>query len=421
MLSNMRVAAAALLFGTVFPPHGMAQSPPALKILYSFTGQNGDGSVPMTGLVIGKNKALYGTTSAGGVWGAGSVFQLQPPAAAGGAWTETVIYSFPSTPGCCGITPNGLTLGENGTIYGSTYLGGLGWGTVFELKPPASAGEAWTETVLYAITGQDGDGAAPGNYHTALVFAHDGSLYGSTLFGGVMTGACAPLGCGTVFKLTRVDGAWTESILYTFTGQNGDGAGPEGVALSQNGDLYGVTFSGGTLNLGTAFELAPPAAGGGGAWTETVLHNFAGPPGDGYGPDSNQAGVLYGTTAGNQYQGDGLAFQLTPSGPAGTWVEAILFSFQTTGYGPNGLVLGSSETLYGTEAGIGAGDGTVFELRQPVAGRAWSETVLHNFTGESGDGAEPYGPLVIGVNGALFGTTSAGGTAGLGTVFQLDR
>jgi hypothetical protein len=425
MPPTIRTAAAALIFALALPPHSVAQAPPpVLRTLYSFTGQNGDGSAPMTALVIGKNSALYGTTSAGGVAGAGSVFQLQPPAATGGAWTETVIYSFPSTPGCCGISPNGLTLGVNGAIYGTTYLGGSGGGTVFELKPPAAAGEAWTETVLYAFTGQDGDGASPGNYHTALVFANDGSLFGSTLFGGITTGSCAPLGCGTVFKLTRVDGAWKERVLYTFTGQNGDGAGPEGVALGQNGVLYGVTFSGGISNLGTAFELAPPAEGGG-AWTETVIHTFAGPPSDGYGPNTSvivgQAGMLYGSTFGNQNQGPGLAFQLTPSGTGGTWVEDILFNFQTTSYGPNGLVLGAGGTLYGTEDGIGAGGaGTVFELRQPAAGREWGETILYSFTGGN-DGGAPWGPLVIGANGALYGTTSAGGTAGLGTVFELDR
>jgi uncharacterized repeat protein (TIGR03803 family) len=320
-----------------------------------------------------------------------------------------------------------LTLGEDGAIYGTTYLGGVGLCTVFELKPPAAEGEAWAETTLYVFTGQNGDGAGPGNFETALVLGNDGALYGTTLYGGVTTGSCATIGCGTVFRMTRVDGSWMESVLYAFTGQNGDGVSPEGVVFGEDGDLYGTTFSGGTSNLGTVFELAPPAVAGG-AWEETVLHSFAGPTTDGYSPNSRaiigKTGMLYGATFGNQQGGAGMAFQLMPPGPGGTWTESILFNFTdlNSGIDPSGLVLGTSGALFGTAADLGTADaGAVFELRPPAAGGKWSETILHNFTGQNGDGATPYGPLVIGENGAIYGTTSAGGAAGLGTVFELDR
>jgi uncharacterized repeat protein (TIGR03803 family) len=82
-----------------------------------------------------------------------------------------------------------------------------------------------------------------------------------------------------------------------------------------------------------------------------------------------------------------------------------------------GLVQGTTGTLYGTTTD---GPGAVFRLVPPrSAGEPWVETILHNFTGKDGDGAIPLAPLVFGSNGMLFGTTSTGGAAGFGTVFEV--
>jgi len=156
-------------------------------------------------------------------------------------------------------------------FYGTTFRGGAGTlcayytvvtgcGTVFQLTQAAS-GEAWTETVLHSFTGLDGDGAFPAG---SLVVGGNGSLYGTTQYGGSATfgSPCTSngaSGCGTAFVLTPPavpGGAWTESVLHSFTGTNGDGAIPEGpLLLSPTGVLYGTTSAGGTANYGTVFSL----------------------------------------------------------------------------------------------------------------------------------------------------------------------
>jgi uncharacterized repeat protein (TIGR03803 family) len=130
-------------------------------------------------------------------------------------------------------------------------------------------------------------------------------LYGTTEEGGTGTGgtgfACSS-GCGTVFSLTppaTPGGAWTETVLHDFAFTGGDGAVPEaGVVIGTSGVLYGTTAYGGASDAGTVFSLTPPASPGG-AWTETVLHDFTGGS-DGRYPEAGVAmgksGGLFGTT-----------------------------------------------------------------------------------------------------------------------------
>ena len=188
------------------------------------------------------------------------------------------------------------------------------------------------------------------------------------------------------------------TTLYRFTDQNGDGAGPTaGVVVAKSGLLYGTTATGGSSNYGTVFELKPPVSPSK-VWTETVLYSFGGPPSDGSSPNAvmiGENGTLYGTTAGGGSAGNGTVFQLTPpASPAGAWTESVLHSF--TGQNGDGLfpvgavVLDQSGALYGATYRGGLSDvGTIYQLT-PADG-AWAETVLHSFTGQSGDGAYPEG------------------------------
>jgi uncharacterized repeat protein (TIGR03803 family) len=130
-------------------------------VLYSFKGGTSDGANPWSGSLIADSSGnLYGTTQYGGAFAptigasTGTVFQLSPPATAGGAWTERVLYNFCSLPSCSdGAVPySGLIADSSGNLYGTTGLGGASgasnYGVVFKLAPPATAGGAWTETVL---------------------------------------------------------------------------------------------------------------------------------------------------------------------------------------------------------------------------------------------------------------------------------
>ena len=337
--------------------------------IYNFTGQNGDGAEPNGILAIGKNGVLYGTTAGGGS-------------------------------GPCAITfvPSGC-------------------GTVFELRPPATPGGAWTESILYRFAGANGDGWSP---YGGVVIGQGGRLYGTTLNGG---SGCGTWGCGIVFELTppsTTGGSWTETVIHCFTGEDGDGATPLGsLPLGTNGELYGLTTSGGSSNYGAVFRLAPA----GENWTETVLYSFPvlsfnlpqGYPAD-MGLTIGAGGALYGATAAGGQSGYGMVFRLTPpAAPGGSWTETELFSFnEGDGAGPNGGVIADPNGVFygGTFTG-GKGDcagdsgcGTVFELTPPSKGAGtWQETVICDF-GSSCGGPWAFFPetnVVLGGNGVLYG------------------
>ena len=258
------------------------------KVLYRFVGGQ-DGTNPQSALAVGKGGVLYGTTYYGAgpcslgtpLAGCGTIFSLSPPSSAGGAWSKTVLYSFQ---GNDGASPLGLLYGADGTLYGVANRGGngciagaganpQGCGFAFSLSPPASAGLPWTETLLHTF--QSGtDGAHP----NGLVFGAKSQsgfvLYGATNEGGTEN-SCRGYGCGTVYSLTPPTisgGAWAETILHAFPGQ--EGAEPEGnMAIGAGGQLYGVTSAGGEYNEGTVYVLTPPTSAAG-TWTKTVLWNF---------------------------------------------------------------------------------------------------------------------------------------------------
>src|ERR1017187_10338672 len=276
------------------------------KVLHNFSGIP-DGASPMAGLIWDAAGNLYGTTVWGGTspscgGGCGTVFELTP--AAGGGWTEKVLWSFGN--GTDGVSPvAGMVFDAAGNLYGTTLYGGTtGFGTVFELTPAADG--TWAEKVLYSF-GNGTDGSIP---DSGLIFDADGNLYGTTTQGGTFNQT------GTVFELTpAAGGIGTEKVLHSF-GNGTDGTYPEGgLIFDAAGNLYGTTWGGGAQgNGGTVFELTTAA---GGTWPERGLHNF-GSGADGAHPGAglvfDAAGNLYGTTRGGGTYGGGTVFELTPAG-----------------------------------------------------------------------------------------------------------
>lgn len=153
------------------------------------------GAIP-NGVVQDSNGDLYGTTQSGGSAGYGTVFQLSPPSAPGGNWTETILYNFAGTPAGDGSQPNSVpVLGPGGVLYGTTFDGGTtGHGAIYEVLPPSSPGGNWTEVILYSFSG-GADGWAP----NGVALGPDGNLYGTTEIGGVSKGGIRNQ--GTVFQL----------------------------------------------------------------------------------------------------------------------------------------------------------------------------------------------------------------------------
>jgi len=405
-------------------PSAQAQT---FTALHTFTG-GADGANPRGGgLLIDKAGGLYGGTESGGRHtsyclenGCGVIFKMSPR---GSGWAFSTLYSFGG--GTDGFLPEQvLSFGPSGSLYGTTYfgpgdgLGGLGNGTVFNLKPPATACKTalcpWTETVLYRFLGSPADGAEPAGGHP--VFDRDGNLYSTTFSGG-------PGGStGNVYELERATG-WTERVLYNFpAGSNG--LSPwSGVVFDNTGNLYGTTlYGGGSGSAGVIFQLTPSGSG----WIYQVLHAFEYAT-EGSSPYSavvfDRDGNLYGTTSAAGPNGAGTVWELSHA--SGSWNLIVLHAF-TGSYldGPwGGLLIDSDGNLYGTAQHQGVyGWGSVFKLSR--SGGSWNYTSLYDFTGES-DGAQPGTQLVMDANSNLYGTTFFGGLyqgySGFGVVFKISQ
>ncbi|MGO9123711.1 MAG: choice-of-anchor tandem repeat GloVer-containing protein [Terriglobales bacterium] len=427
-LRNLSICIAMLLASGVWAAAQLEE------VVYSFGTKAGDGVGPYGGLIADAAGNLYGTTVNGGAGGFGTVYELSPPVGKL-PWSEAVLYSFTGNED--GEYPWGtLVFDAAGNLYGTASQGGNasctlgGCGTIFELSPPALPGGSWTETTLHAFGGGS-DGIYPNG---GVVFDTAGNLYGSTRAGG------APCGCGTVLELsppTAPGGAWTEAVLYSFTGGFEDGAFPDApVILDGAGNVYSTTFEGGSIACsfsycGTVFELTPS---NGGPWTETVIHNFGTGSEDGMSPQFaglllTKSGALVGTTPFSEPNGGGTVFgMLPPSSPGGQWSYAVLYAFGTQvprdGLEPLAGVTYADGALYGTTDGGGEGpSGTVFQLSPAGVGK-WKETGLYSFNGAPKDGFGPAAALLL-HNGALFGTTEQGGSGpceyGCGTVFNIRK
>lgn len=309
--------------------------------------------------------------------------------------TETVLHSF-ANDGRDGYTPYADVVVVNGNIYGTTFRGGLfGVGTVYKIT------RSGTAVILNSFSADGADGINP--YGASVVRDKAGNFYGATYQGGAF-------GNGTVFKL---DPAGNETVLHSFKVDGIDGYLPNpGLVIDAVGNLYGTTYAGGTFGFGTVFKLTASGI-------ESVLHSFDGT--DGCNPVD--AGVvlkgktaMYGVTSQCGAGGVGTVFRLTQSG-----VLTVLHHFAADGVDGNlpnaGLVLDKKTgDLYGTTYKGGAfNNGTVYRITM-----SGTLSILHSFAANGTDGANPMARVAFdAATGNLYGTTVAGGTHNLGTVFKL--
>ncbi len=210
-------------------------------IVYRFGSRFGDARDPTTGLVD-VNGTLYGTTRHGGTGrcrnhGCGTVYSISQ------SGKEKVLYSF----GDSGDGPHGGLIAVNRTLYGTTSLGGpggsgscnKGCGTVYSITTHGK------ETVLYNFAG-----GSDGEHPVAGLIDVNGTLYGTTVWGGGSK-YCGPKGCGTIYSVST---SGAEQVLHSFSGLDGDD--PKAGLIDVNGTLYGTT-SGGDGGGGTVFALTP--------------------------------------------------------------------------------------------------------------------------------------------------------------------
>ena len=274
--------------------------------------------------------------------------------------------------------------------------------------------QAQTIAVLHNFNGGD-DGSTPA---AGLTLDRAGNLYGTTT--GTITDSPS-----TVFKMSRAGSGWIFSNLYAFNHPNDPSEIYAPVVFGPDGRLYGTAYEGAQFNLGAVFALQPPATvcrTVSCPWTLTILHSFDGM--DGTHPDRgnlvfDSAGNIYGTTYAGGAHVQGTVFKLTRS--SNGWTESVLYSFTggSDGGSPeSGVAFDNAGNLYGTTSvGGSAGVGTVYEL-SPSAG-GWTETTLYTFTGGD-DGANPIGGVAVDAQGNLYGTAARGGTDGVGTAWELS-
>lgn len=335
-----------------------------------------------------------------------------------GTQSFQVLHTFEN--GRDGADPSGSLLLVNDTAYGTTWNGGIGKyavynpdGTIFKIS---IGGGHYRVLYRFAAHVPFGQRAYPDG---GLVSDSDGNFYGTTNEGG-------PYAKGTVYKLSPRGRVIT---LHTFEGGPADGEYPRSKLLRDaKGNLYGTTEAGGSTGCygagcGTVFKIDKSGY-------ESVLYAFAGDPADGCVPYGgvvrDRQGNLYGTTTEcgsapcTMYYVCGIVYKIDPHGR-----ETVLYRFTIDGAGGAGpddtLLLDSNGALYGTtDAGGKADDGVVFKVDEHG-----NETVLYNFTAGS-DGAAPFGGLVQDAAGNFYGTTEDGGGYACnngndcGTVFKLD-
>jgi uncharacterized repeat protein (TIGR03803 family) len=244
------------------------------------------------------------------------------------------------------------------------------------------------------------------------IFDRFGNLYGTTYLGGTY-------GSGSVYKLSLYGKSWEYSSVYSLKGIT-DGAGPAfgSLAFGPGGLLFGTTEGGGYL--GTAFEVCPEV---GCTSVESVVHSF------GHGTDGNEpiggvafdsAGNFYGTTLLGGVLGNGTVWEASRSGKG--WITRVIYSFGATSTDANNAVAGvtvdAHGNLYGTTSFGGTnGIGAIYELTPSASG--WAESVIYNFQGLN-DGQNPVGGVILDEAGNLYGTTFDGGVNGGGTVYELS-
>ena len=335
-------------------------------VLYSFCSTGNpdtcpDGSYPIAGLLADKAGNFYGTTTGGGSSNQGVVFRLSPPQQSGGAWTQTVLWTFGSGKNNGTFPSYGkLNMDNAGNIYGTTSGGGnKNLGIVYELSPAGNS--TYTFSVLHSFSGPDGGGPEYG-----VAIDGSGNLYGTTEVGGPSNPACTfgAGGCGVVYELSQTGGKWKETVLYRFKGGSSGWAPVSPIYFDQAGNLYGTFSNGGQLGncppayCGGVFKLVREA-GGGKAYTFSFDGQNGGTPLGGVLPVSDS--LSFGTSTAQR----GNIFQILGK------TETVLYTFCsqpgcTDGWSPGyGTVMRRGNGLYGVAMKGGVNNsGVLYSLTQ---------------------------------------------------------
>ncbi|MGA2659094.1 MAG: choice-of-anchor tandem repeat GloVer-containing protein [Verrucomicrobiota bacterium] len=413
-----------------------------LQTLWSFGVPGQSAGAPQAPLVQGPDGALYGTTLYGIASSTNYVFQVQGYGTVFKINTDgagfSVLHYFGQDSMGGQLPRGGLLVGSDGVLYGTT---GNGFGTVFKLNPDGTS-YATLHTFAYPtgsqgpnaglIEGQDGAlyGMTGGESATLFKLSRDGTSFAILHTFGASEFPCGVLAqdnagtlygvigvyqvtaySGNVFKINP-DGTGY-AVLRTLS--PGEGGYPRaGLVLGGDGALYGTAPYGGESNLGVVFKLARDGTG------FTLLHSFGASGSDGWNPDGGLAlgrdGALYGTASSGGAGGCGTVFRITTDGSSFSTLYSLSSGGQDGRSPGSALIQGRDGALYGTTSDGGTGDGTVFKLNTDGSGY----TVLERLSLGGGDAYNPGACLLLGSDGRLYGTATTGSDGG-GAVYRINR
>jgi uncharacterized repeat protein (TIGR03803 family) len=362
-----------------------------------------DGGSPGASMIQGRDGNFYGTSGWTNEVNC-TVFKITPEG------TLTTLWHFGSLSNNADGTAlmSGLVQGRDGDFYGTTASGGTNHyaGTAYKITPAGTLTPLWQ----FGSLSNNADGHGP----NGLIQGTDGNFYGTTVGLELNTH-------GTVFRMTSGGSLTT---LYSFGNFAGDGIDPFAPLIQGNdGNFYGTTGSGGAFNNGTVFQITP-------AGVLTNIWHFTGGVDGAFpmagliqGPD----GLFYGTTYSGGSHAGGTVYKITSAGTLTPLWQFGSLSNEADGVRPSAtLVLGSDGCFYGTTTSGGTNElhssGTVFKITS-----AGMLTPLWQFGGSLSDlpfvgGTASHGGLAQGSDGAFYGTTTFGGTNGVGQygiVFKL--
>lgn len=355
-----------------------------LTFLATFTGSSGSlpGMFPASRLIDGGDGNLYGITTQGGTGNNGVIFRVSID---GSVATIAHVSSFGSGREVVG----GLSLGDDGMLYGTTSDGGnFSRGTLFRVSLTGTG-----ETIHHFL-----NGIRP---LTTLVKNNEGILFGTCSWS------------NSVYQV-NLDG-----MVSQFKSLTGGGIRyPDGdLTIRPDGSLMAVCAEGGVSGVGGIYVLPPN--GDPEFVHEFVNHeNFGGERPVG-GLASHPNGMLFGTTYEGGKNGAGTLYRIDPFGQLETLISFDHRGVDDRGAHPSAdLMVASNGTIWGTtEEGGVTGDGTVFSM---TADGDLTSHVDFSDNGESFRGGSPMGRLVEDINdGSIYGVTWRGATNSSGTVFRL--
>ena len=399
------------------PPTNVFVGPEGLA-LHRFSplvnGSNAEGANPAAGLAV-VNGGLTGTTLNGGANGAGTAFYLRADGSNFVAFRAFAVAPDASHP------QGDLAVSGNGFFGTSSAGGNNGAGTVFVGQTNGNLSVLRHFSTVHNHTATNSGGASP----SALLALAGGTLYGTTTAGGAAANGTifALTTNGGTFSVLR-----DFSALDSQTGTNADGATPWGGLILSGDKLYGTASAGGAGGSGVVFSIGTNGAGFTTLHSFTPLDTLTATNADGaipYGGLVLSNGTLYGTTFAGGSGGSGTIFSLATNGSGFTvrhhfTATDSVTRTNTDGASPSAGLILSSNVLYGTASagGVGAA-GAVFSLN--LSGAQF--TTFHSFAaltsaGTNAHGAFPVAPVVR-LGNFLYGTTFSGGPGAAGTVFSI--